>query len=37
MTALLFDTSMMTTSSGGARKPLRTAVQNRAVTGLIPM
>ena len=36
ITRLLFDTSITTTSSGGAITPLITAVQKRAVIGSIP-
>src|SRR5581483_7095280 len=37
MASLLLATSMMTTSNGGERKPLITAVQKRALIGLMPM
>src|SRR5690349_7807575 len=35
-TFLLLATNITTTRTGGARKPLMTAVQNKALIGLIP-
>jgi hypothetical protein len=37
ITFAVLEMMMIRTKSGGARKPLITAVQNRALTGLIPV